>query len=108
MSLMDDPSDDDPATGGIRATTSLSSEVAANESEKKFLSSLEPDLQNLEKTRLDKLGIYRYRRKIGVAIVTLLSPFTGYIDWLLLSHSTGAHNHAGLTFSLVGAGWYWG
>lgn len=103
MTLMDDPSDDDPATENIHASAA----PAGNEGEKKFLSSLEPDLQSLEKIRLEKLGVYRSRRKTGIALATLLSPFTGYIDWLLLAHSTGDHGRAGLTFALIGAIWYW-
>ena len=107
MTLMDDSSDDDPATGNIRASADQTAGPDVNEGEKKFLSSLEPDLQNLEKIRLEKLGIYRYRRKIGIAAAAVLTPVTGFIDWFLLSSCVGNHCHAGLTFALIGAIWYW-
>ena len=49
-----------------------------------FYQSVLPRLQELELVRQAKLKVYLWRRKIGIAAATILTPPCMFLDWLLL------------------------
>ncbi len=80
------------------------------ETDAQFVSRVSPLLQTLELVREEKYADYCWRRKTAMTIGTLLTPLTGYVDWLLAfaDHSSSSSNHGfGVTFIVWGALWSW-
>lgn len=73
-----------------------------------FYQSVLPRLQELELVRQAKLKVYLWRRKIGIAAATILTPPCMFLDWLLLRWQAGNDDSAaGLTVVVMGALYWW-
>ncbi|MBI1214321.1 MAG: DUF3137 domain-containing protein [Alphaproteobacteria bacterium] len=81
------------------------------ETDAEFAQRVKPKLAEIEVVREDKYRVYCWRRKIGSIAFTLLAPFTGFIDYVLLFTdritSHGDKHHGGITLALAGALYYW-
>lgn len=79
-----------------------------NIDEDSFYKSVLPRLKELEIIRQAKLKIYLWRRKIGIAGATILTPPCVFLDWLLLRWQAGNDDSAaGLTAMVLGALYWW-
>lgn len=77
-------------------------------SDDEFLQKVKPDLNALEKLRLVKLRVYKWRKKIAIPVSAVVLPVTGYLDYLLLWLQRGNDDGgAGLTFLVAGAIYWW-
>jgi hypothetical protein len=81
--------------------------IEKNEEDEIFLQKNKDRLQRLEIARRKKLVIYLKRKKIGIPAAVVMTPITGYIDYLLLMFQRGSDESlAGLTFLMM-SGIYW-
>lgn len=73
-----------------------------------FLEQCRPKLEQLEHIRLDKLRAFNFRKKIAIPLGIVLTPFFGWIDWLLIMWQSGSDDtFAGLSFAVIGGIWWW-
>ena len=73
-----------------------------------FLEKCRPKLRELEETRLEKLGVYAFRKKIAWPIAAVLTPIFGFIDyWLLMLQRGSDDGAAGLSILVLGGLWAW-
>lgn len=73
-----------------------------------FLSACRPKLQELEAIRVEKLGVFEFRKKIAWPIAAVLTPLFGFIDyWLLLLQRGNDDSAAGLSILVLGGLWAW-
>jgi hypothetical protein len=76
--------------------------------EQQFLKQAEPKLEALEEIRKVKLKIYEFRKKLAIPAALLITPFLGYIDWILLLWQRGADDKAaGLSAAFLGLLYWW-
>jgi len=89
------------ADGANRESDSQASATAA------FLEKCRPKLLRLEQIRVDKLALYKFRKKIGAPMAAIMTPVLGFVDyWLLLLQRGSDDPGAGITF--VGLVFLWG
>jgi len=72
-----------------------------------FIEKCRPKLEHLENLRVEKLRVFKSRKKLATPIAALLTPLLGFIDyWLLLLQRWSDEPVAGV--SLIGLGILWG
>lgn len=73
-----------------------------------FLDQVRPKLERLENTRLDKLKIFSWRKKIAAPIAVVMTPVLGFIDyWLFLLQRGNDDMAIGLTALGLAGLWGW-
>jgi len=88
--------------------SSLNPDIQLSQSEDEaFLKKCKTALQALEIIRLEKLDVYNFRKKLGIPAAFLVTPITGYIDYLFLFAPGDGDKGAGLTFIVLGVIYWW-
>jgi hypothetical protein len=78
------------------------------ETNKAFLEKCRPKLAELETIRLAKLKAFQFRKKIGIPLGAVLTPFLGFFDyWLVLLQRGSDDTAAGISVAGLGALWWW-
>lgn len=74
-----------------------------------FFHRVKPQLEKMEKLRVQKYESYIWRRKVGAWVGSVLTPIAAWIDYKLLFiwSSTSDDSGAGLTFALLGGIYAW-
>ena len=52
-----------------------------------FMAECRPKLKELEGIRRVKKRVFLWRKKIGIRLSVIITPFLAYIDWMLLELS---------------------
>lgn len=82
--------------------------LSRQEIEDGFLAACRPKLQALEAIRLSKRAQFLRRKKVGIPIGAIMTPFLGFIDyWLLLLQRGNDDGAAGLSVLALMGLWFW-
>ncbi len=73
----------------------------------RFLDQCRPKLEELEAIRLEKLKVFKRRKKLALPIGAVLTPIFGFIDYWLLALQSGDDPAAGLSVLVLGGLWGW-
>lgn len=77
-------------------------------SEEELYLECKPRLEKLESTRKAKLKNYKWRKKIGSMVASVVVPSLAYVDyWLLQWQSGNDDSFAGLSVAAAGMIWHW-
>ncbi len=73
-----------------------------------FLEASKEQLERLEVIRKEKFKTYKFRKKIAIPAAFIVTPFTGYLDYMLLwLQSSNDDSAAGLTIAVIGGLYWW-
>lgn len=72
-----------------------------------FIEKSKAHLEGLEEIREVKLRSYKWRKKIAVPTAVVITPFLGYVDYMLLFLQRGDDSAAGVTVFVLGALYAW-
>lgn len=73
-----------------------------------FLETCRPQLEKLERIRLDKLKTLAFRKKLAIPVGAILTPFLGFLDyWLLIIQRGNDDAAAGITIAGLAMLWGW-
>ena len=73
-----------------------------------FLARCRPKLDLLENLRLEKLAIFKRRKKLAVPLAGIMTPVLGFVDYMLVMwQNSNDDTFAGLTVVALGGLWGW-
>ncbi len=83
-------------------------DVDLSDVDEAFVREGEACLKKIETLRLEKLEIFKFRRRIGIPVAFIITPFLGFADYWLLFFQRGSDDSAaGLTFLFLGGLYWW-
>lgn len=73
-----------------------------------FLARCRPKLDQLENLRLEKLALYKFRKKLAMPIAAVMTPILGVVDYMLIMwQSSSDDTFAGLSLAALAGLWAW-